>query len=155
MKNFKITDSPHGILLYPVPVDKARLFLIQAKTTREAKLLKYLLDAEYLHDPVSQPELYLKLGLHIDQQTFLYELKWTELSLEFLPKRHLDFDRAKALEKLMSKKISKLPFADKPHEVVEDILFRLQKQKECSECDRLGVNESSLDSWFQGLRNIL
>ncbi len=153
-RNFKITQSPHGILLFPVPVDKTRLFLMRAQSMREAEILKYLLDPGYLSDPLTKPEMYQQISTHTDGVTPIFELEWEKLVLEFLPKRGVDLDRAMIIENLLSRKISRLRGAERPVAVIDDIIHRFQKQKECSECDKLGINDEALERWFQGLTRL-
>lgn len=148
---YKITQSPHGILLFAVPVDKSRLFLIKTNSLQEAELLKYMLDPGFLLDPIDAPELYTEAGLHTDQQTPIFLLDWKKLSLQFLPNRAANPDRAKILEDLMSKKLSKVLEGQDTSKVIRDIIFRFQKQQECSECDKLGINDPLLEKWFMGL----
>jgi hypothetical protein len=153
MKQFKITESTHGIFLYPIPVDKQKTFLIKAESSFEARLLKHLLEPGYLADPLDLPEAFDNIGFHADQRTPIYRLKWNDLQLHFLPHRELDISRAQILENLLSKKISHLA-QGQDKRVIEEILFRFEKQKECTECDKLGINSPGLNQWFKTLTEL-
>ncbi len=153
MKNYKITTSTHGTVLYPTPVDKARTYLITAETLREAKLLKHLLDPGYLRDPLEWPDVYREAGVHADKRTPRYQIIWEKLRLEYLPDRDLDLTRAEILEGLIARKIARIKDpADTG--AIEDILFRFKSQKACSECDKLGINSPVLEVWFEGFRDL-
>ncbi len=153
MKNFKITTSIHGTVLYPTPVDKERTFLIVTETLREAKLLKHLLDPGYLRDPLEWPDSYRHTGLHADQRTPCFVVRWEALRLEYLPDRGVDLTRAEILEGIIAKKIARLVDpADTG--ALDDLLFRYQTQKACSECAKLGINAPDLDAWFEGFRGL-
>ncbi len=153
MKNFKITTSTHGTVLYPTPVDKERTYLITAENLREARLLKHLLDPGYLRDPWEWPEVYRDVGVHADNRTPRYQLMWEKLRLEYLPERGLDFTRAEILEGIMARKIARL-VNPADTSAMEDLYFRLNTQKACSECDKLGINAPVLQVWFDGFRNL-
>jgi hypothetical protein len=153
MSHFRITSSPHGTLLYPVPVDKERTYLLVAKSPGEAKLLKHLLDPGYLRDPLTWPEVYEDAGRHVDEQTPRFTVNWSALRLEFLPNRGLDLTRAEILEGLMARKIAALATGKDPVSV-DDLIFRFRKQQECAECEKLGINAPELEAWFLGFRDL-
>jgi hypothetical protein len=152
-KIFKLAHS-HEIYLYPTPVDKKQTFLIKVESLFEGKLLKHLLDPGYLDDPLLTPDLYEPMGFHADQRTPVYQVLWEKLQLHFLPQRELDIKRAQAIEELLTKKIIALKKNPKA-ELIDEIIFRFQKQKECSECAKLGINSVELDEWFARFKDFL
>jgi hypothetical protein len=151
-KIYRITHSKFGIMIFPTPVEKKSMFLIQAPSIEHAELYKYLLDFGALADPLKSPSLYEKRGIHTDGVTDIFDLKWSDLQLELLPQRELDLNRAHILEKLFSKKFEALfQKMDQRSELIKDIQFRFSKQQQCSECQKLGIGSLELEAWFNGL----
>jgi hypothetical protein len=151
-KLYKIAKSKFGILIFPTPVDKKALYLINAPSIEHAKIYKYLLDFGALKDPFIYPEYYQRIRIHTDALTEIYDLKWSDFRLEFLPLRELDLPRALILENLLSRKFEKLFLnMDKKNDLIKDIQFRFSKQLECSECQKLGIENLELMAFFKNL----
>jgi hypothetical protein len=151
-KIYKIAKSKFGVLIFPTPVDKKAMYLINAPTIEHAEIYKYLLDFGALKDPFIYPEHYQRIRIHTDAVTEIYDLKWSLFRLELLPLRELDLARAIILENLLSRKFEKLFLnMDKKKELIKDIQFRFSKQLECSECQKLGIENLELIAFFNNL----
>jgi hypothetical protein len=152
MKLYRISSSKFGVLVYPTPVEKDAMFLISAPSMEHAEIYKHLLDFCALNNPLQASHLYERIRLHTDRVTPVYELKWSELELEFLPEREVDLNRAIILEKLFSRKFENLFLnMDQKTELLKDIQFRFAQQQLCSECQKLGIGDPALVAWFAAL----
>ncbi len=148
-KIYRIAKSSYGIFLFLTPVDKLNTFLIQAPTQLHAELYKFLLDFGAILSPLDSLDLYQNVGTHTDGVTPIYELQWDDLKLEFLPQRDLDIERAVILESVIAKKFTKLfRNIDNRAEIIQDIQHRFSQQLLCSQCQKLGIDDSRLKEWF-------
>jgi hypothetical protein len=151
-KTYRISQSKFGILLYATPVEKQSMFLINAPSILHAEIYKHLLDFGVLSSPLQSPQLYDKRGLHTDGITEIYDLRWSTLQLKLLPQRGSDLNRANILENLFAKKFEKLFLnMDDKDELIKDMQFRFSQQQLCSECQKLGIGNTELVTWFAAL----
>lgn len=107
-KIYRIASSKYGILLFPTPVDKQSMYLINAPTLFHAEVYKHLLDFAALFSPLISKNQYEKVAVHSDGVTEIFDLNWNTMQLSFLPEKHLDLKRATILESLFTKKFKHL-----------------------------------------------
>lgn len=151
-RQYKFAQNKDSFFIYPFPVDKKRKFLLLCDSKKQALILQHCLMGGYLEDPLSSSHCYNYEGLHLDGQTPLYRINEDKFHLALLEFRQQDPQKAEIIEKNISKKILQLMEQDSDWPVIQhSIAHRYKKQQQCSECQKLGILQSSLEQWIDHL----
>ena len=152
MRNtFKQVESNSTCLLYPLPIIKDNKYLIEIERGLAPFLIKTF-ENGFADLPDSFPDYLIKNRTHTDNKTYIYRIDYCLMNYKFLPLRENDISKAKKIEQLISDKIKNVLL--KKEDSIEQLLHRIEKQKECKTCQSLGINDSKLEEWINLLIGI-
>ncbi len=150
-ERYKMAQRKDEVTLYPYPVNKEKKHLIVVRDSWEARIALYCLNAGALADPLSDQRSYEELAQHLDGQTPRFRILPDKWQLVFLPQRKLDEAKAAIIEGLIAKKVAQLFLHKKDaRKIMADLQYRFKKQQECSECQKLGILDTELETWIAG-----
>jgi ASC-1-like (ASCH) protein len=127
--------------LYPTPVIKELKYLIEL----DEKLTNFFIFAfehKYLESADSKPSFLVEDRVHEDGRTKIYQIDYSNLHFSLLKNKSLDLKKANSIEKLLRKKI--VEFLRGEEKSKDALLNTFEKQKKCSTCLKLGIDDPNL-----------
>lgn len=138
-REHKVVHASGKIYLYPFPVIKDEKYLIECESEIFSQKLMGLLNKNLFPNPLENNLTYEMTCLHTDQKTRIFRPLRSE-HYPILGKRSINPTKAEVVEKVLIKKIMAYLFMEQ--EGSKDEMMRTyQKQLNCSECQKMGIND--------------
>jgi hypothetical protein len=141
----QITQGNGQILLYPTPVIKHQKYLLLAHNPLQAQILT----SGFAYG-VLNLDACIKIGVHSDGATPIYQINTEITSITMLPERANNLERAIQLESILWKHLLNLFQADSNHkgQLQSKLAQIYANQTSCSSCIALGIQHEKLAQFF-------